>query len=144
MRRIGVAVGCAGPDTASPLATVAARDGHPDWVAIDRLVGEWQPDCLVAGIPYNRGRPDGGIIGKARQFAEMLGERYGLGVDLVDEELTSHEASDRLRGVRRSGIRRSRVRTGDIDAMAACVIAEAWLETQRSAAAGRQDAGHHG
>ncbi len=52
-RRIGVAVANRSPRLASPLLTLPARDGVPDWPALDRLVKEWNPGQLVVGVPYN-------------------------------------------------------------------------------------------
>jgi putative holliday junction resolvase len=129
-RRIGVAVANVSPRLASPLLTLAARDGTPDWTALDKLVQEWQPDQLVVGVPYN----DAGTRGisdsepAAERFAAELEARYPLPVTRIDERLTSVEAESRLRDVRRSGARTKKVRTGDVDALAACVIAEMWLD----------------
>ena len=128
-RRIGVAVANVNPRLASPLLTLAARDGAPDWSELDKLVKEWRPDQLVVGVPYN----DAGTRGisdsepAAERFAAELEARYPLPVTRIDERLTSVEAESRLRDVRRSGARTRKVRTGDVDALAACVIAEMWL-----------------
>lgn len=135
-RRIGVAVANQSPRLASPLLTLAARDGAPDWPAIDRLVKEWAPGQLVVGVPYNgeRARLAGSSAGErsdsesaAERFAAELETRYQLPVIRIDERLTSVEAESRLREQRRSGSRKRKVRTGDVDALAACVIAEMWL-----------------
>ena len=52
LRRIGVASGSTITQTASPLQTIAAQDGEPDWTALDALIREWLPAILVAGLPY--------------------------------------------------------------------------------------------
>ena len=104
---------------------------------MDRLVGEWRPGQLVVGVPYNgaEARIKGSGASEstdsesaAERFAADLEARYGLPVLRVDERLTSAEAEYRLADQRRSGLRRRKVRTGDVDALAACVIAEAWLD----------------
>ena len=129
-RRIGVAVANVSPRLASPLLTLTARDGAPDWAELDKLVKEWRPDQLVVGVPYNgagtRGISDSESA--AERFAAELEARYPLPVTRIDERLTSVEAESRLRDVRRSGARTKKVRTGDVDALAACVIAEMWLD----------------
>ncbi|MEO7385845.1 MAG: Holliday junction resolvase RuvX [Gammaproteobacteria bacterium] len=136
-RRIGVAVGNRSPRLASPLMTLAARDGAPDWPAVDRLVKEWNPGQLVVGVPYNGAgaRLAGSGASEstdsesaAERFAAELEARYLLPVIRIDERLTSVEAESRLREQRRSGARTRKVRTGDVDALAACVIAEMWLD----------------
>ncbi len=50
-RRIGVAVANLSPRLASPLLTLAARDGVPDWLELDKLVKEWRPGQLGGGCP---------------------------------------------------------------------------------------------
>lgn len=132
-RRIGVAFAHRLTGLASPLTTLAARDGIPDWPDVDRLLAEWRPDCLVVGIPYNAGAASPGHRGDSESaaagFADSLMLRYPQPVFRVDERLSSVEAEDRLRTLRRSGVRRRRVRAADVDAVAATVIAEIWLRS---------------
>jgi putative holliday junction resolvase len=128
-RRIGVALALPAVATATPITTLLARSGVPEWPAVDRLVAEWQPAALVVGVPYHGGATTPGTSeAAALAFADTLADRYPLPVTRIDEALSSAEASDRLRAQRRAGVRRHRVRTADIDAMAACVIAESWLK----------------
>jgi putative Holliday junction resolvase len=67
---------------------------------------------------------------RAREFGARLGDRYGLPIDWVDERLTSAEAGTMLREQRRTGEKRRRIQSGDIDALAARLIAESWLRDQ--------------
>ncbi|MCL4792297.1 MAG: Holliday junction resolvase RuvX [Gammaproteobacteria bacterium] len=136
-RRIGVALASRSPRLASPLTTLAARSGVPDWPEVEKLVREWCPGCLVVGVPYNEpGRRinSGGNSANtdsesaAERFAAELEDRWQLPVIRVDERLSSAEAEYRLRDQRRSGLRQRKVRSGDVDAVAACVIAESWLD----------------
>ena len=48
---IGVAVGNRITQSARALATIAMREGQPDWPALDRLHREWLPQALVVGLP---------------------------------------------------------------------------------------------
>ena len=68
----------------------------------------------------------------AERFAAELESRCQVPVIRVDERLSSAEAEYRLRDQRRSGIRQRKVRSGDVDAVAACVIAETWLDQPAS------------
>lgn len=126
-RRIGVAAGNTFNRTAQPLGVVAAAGGVPDWHGLEGYVREWQPALLVLGIPYNMDGTEGALAGRVREFRRELVERFGLEVVLVDERLTSHEAEDRLRAQRASGERVRRVKRGDVDPIAACVLLEQWL-----------------
>lgn len=125
LKRIGVAVGQSLTGTATPLTTLAAQDGQPDWNAVAKLLAEWQPAALVVGLPYNSDGSEQAITTRATRFACQLEGRYGLPVHQVDERYSSTTAEESLRANRAAG--RRRVRKTDIDAAAACVILEAWL-----------------
>ncbi|MEO0422442.1 MAG: Holliday junction resolvase RuvX [Pseudomonadota bacterium] len=126
-RRIGVAVGQTLTASASAEATLQAQGGEPDWAAIDALIAQWSPTRLLVGRPSNMDGTDSAMTTAAETFAETLGARAGLPVELVDERLTSFEAREQLREQRRSGVRKRRVRPGDLDSHAARLIVETWL-----------------
>jgi putative Holliday junction resolvase len=126
-RRIGVAIGNTGTRTATAVGVLPAR-GTPDWEAVTRCVLQWSPDRAVVGLPYNMDGSETVLTAACRQFAAELSKRYQLPVDLVDERLTSSAAEADLRDARRSGARRRRVRREDIDANAARLILETWLQ----------------
>jgi|SRR5262245_23501026 len=130
LRRIGVAVGNTLTGTAETLAIVAAQDGEPDWQAIDRCVADWRPSAIVAGVPYNESINNDRLATLALRFADELGQRYGIEVHRVDERLTSREAEDSLRELRRSGAKPKRVRRGDVDREAARLLLLQWLRAQ--------------
>lgn len=124
-RRIGVAVGQRITRSAAPVETVSARSDGPDWSRLDALVAEWRPSELVVGLPYNADGTPHDLTRDAEAFARTLAERTGLAVHTVDERLSSVEAERALRERRAEG--RRRVAKGDVDAAAACVILESWL-----------------
>jgi putative holliday junction resolvase len=126
-RRIGVASANRRSETASPLKTLAAYAGEPDWPALASLVREWQPQVLVVGLPLNVDGTESAMTARTRTFIGALEQRFGLGVETVDERYTSAEASALLREQRRAGTMRRRVRPGDLDSMAAVLMAESWL-----------------
>ena len=129
-RRIGVAAGDTLTRAAQPLGAISAKDGEPDWPALERHVRDWQPRLLVLGVPYNMDGSQGRLTTRAQAFGRALAARFGLEVVTVDERLSSHEAALRLKDERRQGLRRRRVRREDIDAVAACVLLEQWLREQ--------------
>ena len=128
-RRIGVALAEPGFGLASALGVLAAQAGEPDWAALDRLLKEWSPALLVVGAPCEPDGSHGPSAGPALAFATRLGDRYSLPVSLVDERLTSRAAEDILREQRRSGLKKRRVRSGEVDRLAARLIAETWLNS---------------
>ncbi len=125
-RRIGVAVGQTVTASARELATLHSVDGQPDWDQIESIIEDWQPDLLLVGLPVNDDGSESEQCEAARNFAAALGE-FGLPVQLIDEHLTSNEASSQLRSQRQQGQRRRKVRKTDIDALSAVLIAEQWL-----------------
>ena len=115
LRSIGVAIGQAITRTASEVSTLRARDGVPDWRSVDALVHEWRPDVLLVGLPLNMDDSISDMAKRAKRFADRLGARYRLKVELVDERLTSFEARGLSRDVDRQ------------HAIAARLIAESYL-----------------
>lgn len=123
-KRIGVAVGQQITQSATPLTTVRARDGKPDWDAINRLIAEWKPDALVVGIPYHMDGSEQEMTRAARRFCRQLEGRYRLAVHQVDERLTSYMVESTLS---ETGELRQ-----DIDPLAARLILEDWLQRKES------------
>lgn len=127
MKRIGVAVGNTLTGTATPLLVLPAQDGAPDWLRIVALRDEWKPGRLLVGLPLNMDDSESELSARARRFANRLNGRLGLPVELVDERLSSFAARGELLA---AGNRRGKPA---LDALAATVIVEAWLERQATA-----------
>jgi putative Holliday junction resolvase len=127
LRRIGIATANRETRTASPLTTLRT-DGSAPWSEIDRVIDDWRPGQLVVGVPEGEGAE--AIARRARAFAAALAERYDVPVATVDESLTSVAAESELADKRRSGYLRRRVGKGSVDRIAACLIAEQWMNEQ--------------
>jgi putative holliday junction resolvase len=125
-RLIGIAVGNRLTASARALATMAVREGEPDWLQLDTLRGAWLPDTLVVGLPLTLDGAEQPASRAARNFARQLHERYALPVILVDERHSSQEAAHRFADARAAGLRKRRD-ANSIDAEAAAVILERWL-----------------
>jgi putative Holliday junction resolvase len=122
-RRIGVAVGQELTRSASALVTLNNRNGAPDWEAIGRLIGQWQPAALVVGLPLNLDGSDHEITRLARRFGNRLRGRYNLPVYTMDERLSSAAAEALL-------AEQGRYDKADVDKVAAQLILQGWLEQQ--------------
>ncbi len=127
LTRIGVAYGQRITGTATPVSTLTANQGVPDWSELDKLIQEWQPRALVVGRPVGNQNQATSIHGALGDFVLELKNRYALSVYEVDETLTSREAKDRLNQQRRSGQKSKRIKKGEIDSLSAQLILERWL-----------------
>ena len=125
-RRIGSAVGNRISGSASALAVIANSTQGPDWARVDALVREWRPQALIVGLPLTLTGAEQRNSEAARAFASVLEDRYRLPVRLVDERLSSHEASRRFAEKRARGDAR-RKHAQELDALAAQIIVETWL-----------------
>ncbi|MDD3518583.1 MAG: Holliday junction resolvase RuvX [Chromatiales bacterium] len=126
LRRIGVAVGSVTSGSGTPLVTLDNGPQGPDWRRIDALLREWRPDALVVGLPRHADDTVHPLADAINDFCAALAGRSGLPVHTVDERLSSHEASERLRGQHRGGGRSQRDKKA-IDRMAAAVLLETWI-----------------
>lgn len=121
--QIGVAVGNTLLRSTQPLAILRAREGIPDWQALEQLVRDWQPDLLLVGDPLNMDGSDSELCERARKFARRLHGRLGLPVTMVDERLTSFEAKQ----VSREQGHRGDYKRRPIDSQAAALVLQSWL-----------------
>lgn len=125
-KKIGVATGQTLTRTASPLPTIKADNGVPDWDAITRLINEWKPDALVVGLPLNMDDTESELSRRAGKFSRQLNGRYGLPAFTVDERLTSREARDLSRRNAEASGKKFDARK-QVDSLSAQLILESWL-----------------
>jgi putative Holliday junction resolvase len=103
-----------------------ARDGIPDWEALERLVSEWQPDLLVIGNPLNMDDTESELSRLAQKFGRRLRERFRIPIEFTDERLSSFEAKQQMREAGHRGDYRQE----PADSLAARLILESWLRLQ--------------
>jgi putative Holliday junction resolvase len=119
--RIGLAI-TGDHGIALPVTTIQSRSRTSSLDAIKAHLRELAVCHIVVGLPLNADGTPSAQARVAEKFAAELRLTTGVPVELYDERLSSFEASERLRG----GVAG---RKGDprIDAVAACVILESWL-----------------
>lgn len=93
---IGIAIGQEITATARPLTALKAKDGKPNWLEIEKILQEWQPELAIVGLPLNMDGTEQPISNQARKFANRLHGRFGIKVTLHDERLTTIEARAQL------------------------------------------------
>lgn len=104
-KRIGVAVGDIEVGIAHPLQTISGESNDQRFAAIAALIEEWRPARLVVGLPLHLDGTEHEMTRLSRKFARRLEGRFGLPAVLVDERLSSAEASQTLNelGIRGRG-----------------------------------------
>jgi putative Holliday junction resolvase len=143
--RIGVAVSDASGLLASPYTTLrVTRDEAETWAALQKLIEETEVEGLVIGLPISL---DGEIHAQAERiiaFTERLKAHISLPVTFWDERLSTVEAERLLaergedlrarrqrrdgQGGKRGGHRRKQRAQQEIDALAAAVILQDYLD----------------
>jgi putative holliday junction resolvase len=123
-RRIGVAVSDAAAMGAHPLGIVERRALKHDLDAIAGMLRDRHVSSIIVGLPLNMDGTEGPAAISARKFAERVAEALHVTVEMFDERLTSFEARDRLADMpARKGVRKTA-----LDALAAVVILEGWMQ----------------
>ncbi|MBO2581516.1 Holliday junction resolvase RuvX [Shewanella algae] len=125
-KSIGIAIGQQLTGSASPLTSIKAVDGIPDWQQIAALIEEWQPDLVVVGLPLNMDGTEQEMTQRARKFANRIAGRFGIKVATQDERLTTADAKARLFEL--GGFKA--LTKGQIDAVSAVLIIESYFENQ--------------
>lgn len=126
-RRIGLAVTDPTHTIASPLDTLTRRTGRrPPLSRLVEIAHDLEVEALVVGLPLDLQGRETSWCREVRAFGDALAKRLDLPVTYVDERLTSVQAQ---RAVRAVGLRRKeRERKERVDAAAAALILQAWLD----------------
>lgn len=128
--RIGIALSDETQLLSSPLATLVRRRGKrfpmPRFL---ELVATHHPAGLLVGLPLSLEGGETESTAAARELADSLAGRTGLPVELWDERMTTRRA---LRAVREQG-GSTRGRREDLDALAASVLLQHFLDSRRLA-----------
>lgn len=95
---------------------------------IEALIGEYEVDEIVLGLPKNMNNTEGDRVEKTRAFQEMLERRTGLVVTLWDERLTTVAAD---KAMIESGMRREE-RKEHVDKIAAMLILQGYLDYRKN------------
>lgn len=130
-RRIGLARSDEAQVLASPLDTLTRRPGRrfpmPAFLAhVDALA----PVGLVVGLPLEPEGTEGASAAAARELAGLVAHRTGLPVAFWDERMSTARA---LAAVREQG-GSTRGRRDEVDALAATILLQTWLDSRRGSA----------
>jgi putative pre-16S rRNA nuclease len=127
--RIGLALSDESQVLASPLETLVRRSGKrfpmPRFL---ELVAEHRPVGVVVGLPLTDEGTEAASAAAAREMAEGIVRRTGLPVELWDERMSTARA---LAAIREQG-GSTRGRRKDVDALAAAVVLQQFMEARRT------------
>ncbi len=127
-KRIGVA-GCDGTGLiATPIMTIERTGFTDDVKQLSTLIAEREVTLLVIGLPYSLSGEVGMQGERIQKYAKRLEKVLNLPMVFVDERLSSIEAETQLKTKRGFSPRRDKAK---IDAHAAAIILQQWLDSQR-------------
>lgn len=129
-RRIGVAVCDETRTLARPLLTLKRASKREDFARILMLCREHQIDQIIAGLPRTLRGDEGRQAQRVRRYADELSAAIDVPVEFWDERYSSVEAQDRLA----VSSRKARAK-GDIDAAAAAIILQEYIDAYHQPAA---------
>ena len=124
--RIGVAVSDPTGHVASPLTVLDARALAGDTRPLQRLVEDYESECLVVGLPLTLSGDEGPQAATVRVEAERLARAVGIPAEFTDERLSSREAR---RSMAASGMS-EKAQRGAVDKVAAAIILQGWLDAR--------------
>jgi putative Holliday junction resolvase len=132
-RRVGVAVSDETGLIARPLTIIHRRSKAEDFAKVARLVQEQGVGTLVVGQPLNADGSVGPQAARVEKYAHALAQALRAGeleIDMVfwDEYLSTQRAREMMIAAGR----RSRERQKHLDAAAAAVILQDYLDSQLS------------
>ncbi len=136
-KRIGVAISDESQLLARPLRTIARASKREDFQAIARLVAAHGVERVIVGLPRTLRGEEGPQAQRVRRYVEAMSAAVDAPIAFQDERFTSVEAEERLAGHRDARLRfrdaglRFRRTKGDVDAAAAAIILQDYLNRQR-------------
>lgn len=134
--RFGLALSDESQTLATPLETLVRRAGKrfpmPRFLEI---LGAHAPVGIVVGLPLALAGDEGESAAAAREVAAAIARRSGLPIELWDERMSTARA---LSAIREQG-GSTRGRRAEVDALAAAVVLQHFLDARRAEKAVRTE-----
>ena len=130
-RRIGLSLSDETQRLAQPLSTLTRRAGKRfPMRQLCTLLEQHAVAGVIVGLPLDEQGEEGAPARAARELAAAIGRQTGRPVELWDERMTTARA---LQAVREMG-GSARGRKGDVDALAATLLLQHYLDARRGSA----------
>lgn len=123
-RRIGLALSDELGWTAQGLPTLVRKNVRTDLDALAEIIRRHGVKLVIAGNPLHMSGSESAGSERVAKFAEQLRRRAGVEVRMVDERLTTRQAS---RVLRESGISIEK-RARAVDRLSAVLLLESYLD----------------
>lgn len=127
-KRIGVAVGETEISSTHPISTLHCETNQQRFNAIQILIDQWQPKLLIVGLPSHLTGDEHQLTQLSKRFAQRLEGRFNLPTMMIDERLSSAQASQHLAEV---GIKGQAQKIA-IDAISAQVILQSYFDQTKA------------
>ncbi len=124
--RIGLALSDPTGTLARPLPFLPAKGDVKLAREIAALADKEQAERILLGLPRHMNGTLGEAAAKVQAFATALGAATQIPIQLVDERLTTVQASRQLHEAGRD----ARAQRGRIDSEAAAVLLQGWLDAR--------------
>jgi putative Holliday junction resolvase len=124
--RIGLALSDPTGTLARPLPFVPAKGDARLARELAAVAVKEEAGLILLGFPRNMDGSLGEAAARVQAFAALLGEATPLGVKLVDERLSTVQASRQLQEAGKN----ARKQRGQIDSEAAAVLLQGYLDSQ--------------
>ncbi len=128
-RRVGIAISDPTGTVARPLQTLVRGSREEDFAAIATLVTEHDVGLVVVGQPLSLDGTEGPQARRVARYAEALVARLPVRVVSWDERFTTAAADEILCQSRTEKERRRARAEGELDAIAAAVILQNYLDS---------------
>jgi putative Holliday junction resolvase len=123
-QRIGLALSDPTGTLARPLPFLGAKADAKLAREVVALANKEEVGCILLGLPRHMNGSLGEAAAKVQAFAAILGQATSIPLKLVDERLTTVQASRQLHEAGRD----SRAQKGRIDSEAAAVLLQGYLD----------------
>lgn len=131
-KRIGIALSDAMRLVGSAHSVMERRSRAEDFARIIQFIEENEVALLLIGLPITLAGHEGDRAAWVRDYGAALSQHLEIPLDYWDESLTTLQAEATLRA---AGKRRKQVKA-QVDAVAAALILQSYLDAQRSSDGG--------
>jgi putative Holliday junction resolvase len=88
-QRLGVAVGKSLTGSSQALDAIQNRNPDQTHQKIKELIHEWQPSCLVVGLPLHPDGAEHAMTKRSLSFGQQLAKQFGKPSHFIDERYSS-------------------------------------------------------